>query len=204
MFWRKEGNNVKLYVAVLQTEVPKTLTFSLIEHQVQSKPISDNNTLVLQVPASTVAMSLFVQSGRAGKDTRTPPTKFRCTDSSERNLSSLQITYANSTKPSTPWISRFGNQDNRMSHRYLESMEECGLSVHDGGAESIDDWLKRGPIMHYTFNRDKDDMSTNCEIQMNFSSIEPDAKLFIISHYRRTSRVTSENGVIVSIEKVDR
>jgi len=88
-------------------------------------------------------------------------------------LESLQITYANTTKPSTRWSSSFskvqngaaGNPSiNEMQQRYNDSLQESGLLMSSGGAETFKDYLARGPYYHYSFTRDSEDKSTQVQI----------------------------------------
>jgi len=157
--------DVKLYVATVKVSIPQEISMlELIEMEVLTKPIvSANASYEFTVPSSTIALAFFSQSGAAGSNTILPPTLFRQAAvasplQNQNLLRSLQITYANSTKPSTRWASDYdntvggglmvGGSINELQQRYNDDLQETGLISNHGGAESFGEWLQRGPYFY--------------------------------------------------------
>jgi hypothetical protein len=197
--------DVKLYIATVKTNIPKSITnLALVEMLVQTKPASANRTYEFTVPSSTLSLCFFVQSGDAGSNTQSPPTTFKCKDRSQNNIESLQITYANMTKPSTRWDSEFKDGINKFQQRYIDDLTECRLIESDGGAESFGEWLQRGPYYFYSFNRDREDKSTQVQLSAQFTSIEADAQMFLVAMYSRVTEISVDEGIVQSVRSLDR
>jgi len=197
--------DVKLYLATVKTDIPKSITnLALVEMFVQSKTATATQTYEFTVPSSTLSLCFFVQSGDAGSNTRSPPTTFKCKDGSQNNLESLQITYANVTKPSTRWDSRFEDGVNKFQQRYVDDLIENRLIESEGGAESFGEWLQRGPYYFYSFNRDREDKSTQVQLSVNFTTLEANAQMFLISMYSRVTEISTDQGIVQGVRSLNR
>jgi hypothetical protein len=171
----------------------------LMEHQVSSKPLS-NGLHDFTVPSSTVALSVFVQSGDSSTNTQSPPNLFKTKGRQDETLQSIQISYANTVKPSTLWTSAFTDDTNYLTQRYTDTQLESGKFFSEGGCESFGDWLKRGPLIHYNFVRDKDDRSTNVQLAINYLTEEANSNVFLVAHYKKRVNITTQNGFIVNVD----
>ena len=211
-------HSVKLYVATVKASIPQGIsTLYLMESMVQSKPLqSMEQQFEFTVPSSTRALTFFLQSNKSGSNPRYPPSMFKCPVDptrlvdSDLLLESLQITYANTTKPSTRWSSSFskvqdgaaGNPSiNEMQQRYNDSLQESGLLMSSGGAETFKDYLARGPYYHYSFTRDSEDKSTQVQIsaKVGFDPAAVPSNLFIVAWYSRGVEITTTNGQIQEV-----
>jgi hypothetical protein len=142
------------------------------------------------------------------------PTQFICnrpTDvanpaapGSQNTLESLQITYANMTKPSTRWDSEFKDDINKFQQRYIDDLTECRLIESDGGAESFGEWLQRGPYYFYSFNRDREDKSTQVQLSASFTDMEADAQMFLVAMYSRVTEISVDDGTVQSVRSLNR
>jgi hypothetical protein len=205
-----EITSVRLYIATSKAEkLDKVETLHLMELQTQSKVSSgsgpgagSSDVLQFSVPPSTQMISVFVQSANAGSNPNAPPTNFKCKDGSQSNLTNVQITYNNTSKPATRWDSAFTGTINQLQHRYVESLNETGLYQDPSGAESFKQYMKRGPIVTYSFNRDRESQATQVQLQMDYSSLEAGSRIFLVAHYRRSTKITTSNGLIVSVESI--
>jgi hypothetical protein len=114
------------------------------------------------------------------------------------------VSYANITKPRTRWTSDYGligatNQNvNKLQQRYADLLLESGSMFSEGGAESYSQWLT-SPLIHYSWLRDSADQSSQVQLQIEFSAMEPNANLFIIAHYSRKIDITVTNGFVSSV-----
>ena len=197
--------NVKFYIATVKASIPQGISsLYLMESQIQSKPISGpDNQYEFTVPSSTRALTIFVQSNKAGSNPLFPPSMFKLQDEEDLKLKSLQITFANTTKPSTRWESSFGAGINKLQQRYNDSLQESGLLMSSGGAETFKDYLSRGPYYHYSFTRDSEDKSTQVQVQLGFDGVSPaNANIFLVSWYSRGIEITTHNGQIQEVRSL--
>lgn len=200
--------DVQLYIATVSTQIPPsgTDTLHLMEMQVQSKQMaSGGNSSILDftLPPSTKAISVFVQAGDAGNNTLVPSTLFKTADASDLGLKNIQITYANQNKPSTRWTSEYKAENtNYMVQRYSDTQLYSGKMFDSGGAEPIEDWFRRGPLMHFSWVRDQADRSTHAQVSIQYDNLAADTNLFVVSHYTRVVSITSENGFITDVQSL--
>ena len=127
--------SMELYICTELMDVSPTGTevLHLMEHQVQSKPIggAGDKNFDFTIPPSTKAISIFVQSGAAGTNTMCPPSLLGCKTAgvgavaggydAHNSIKSLQLTYANITKPPTRWSSEFTADVQKLQQRYLDT-----------------------------------------------------------------------------------
>jgi hypothetical protein len=197
--------SVKLYICTVKAQIPSGVhTLDLMECQAQTKPIGDTNnaTHEYNIPASTNAITVFIQTG--AKNSTAPPTKSVGLANSEKTLRSIQVTYANQTKPSTRWDSEFSGAVNQTQQRYLETMMESGLAFSHGGTDTIKTWTERGMMYHYTFDKPSEDKSTHVQIAVNFSANLPaNTNLVCVAWYHRKTAITTNNGMVVEVQSLN-
>lgn len=194
-------NKVRFYICTVKMSIPSSVTPLLLrECEAHSKVVASDNTLEFTVPSSTDAITIFVQGGNAGSTNVLPPTKFACDDSSDRLLTSVQITYANVTKPPTRIGSQVGTDVNQIQQRYLTTHLESGMAETEGGAETLVDYLERGMMYHFSFNKDSTDKSTQVQVSVTIPGIQENANLFLLAHYTRMSDITTNNGHTVDVK----
>ena len=199
-------DSMELYIATCNIAIPPTgvETLFLNELNIQSKTLSGtgDQNFDFTIPSSTKAISVFVQSGNSGNTVLLPPSMFKTKDKSDTNIRSLQLTYANQTKPSTRWQSEYASNTNRLQQRYLDTQIESGLVFSDGGSETFADFIKRGLYYHYGWIRDSSDRSTQLQLNIDYSAIEADAKIFVVSHFTRTIEISVSNGFVSDVKSL--
>jgi hypothetical protein len=214
--WDLVINSVKLYVATVKADIPAGIsTLYLTESQVQNKPMTGlDQTFDFVVPPSTRALTIFVQSNTANSNPRFPPTMFKLPANQDLLLESLQVSYANLTKPSTRWTSSFTDvlagvpgspSINELQQRYNDSLMECGLISSVGGCETFQDYLSRGPYYHFNFSRDSDDKSTQVQVacKINFTNVATvGCNLFLVAWYTRGVEMTQDGGMIQQVRSL--
>lgn len=205
--------SMELYICTEKMDVSPTGTdlLHLLEHQVQSKPISaaGEQNYDFTIPPSTRALSIFVQSSKSGTNTLCPPSSFITLNpggtakaNDQNSLRSFQITYANVTKPPTRWTSEFGANTQKLSQRYLDTQIESSQAFSSGGCQTFQQWKNDGALIHYGWARDASDRSTQLQLQIDFASMEPNANLFVVAHYSRTVEMQVSNGFISSVSSL--
>jgi hypothetical protein len=196
--------SMELYVCEEKMGVDATgkTELKLMEHHVQSKKLNQAGSVDFNVPPSTKALTVFVQSGLSGNDNRFPPSKFATESGTHKSLRNLQISFANMTKPPTNWESEYGPHTMKLQQRYMDTQIESGQAFNSGGCESMSDWIQNGPVYHYTFVRDKEDRSTQVQISAAFDSstpIGPNDNIFLVAHYSRSVDIFTESGYISEV-----
>lgn len=200
--YKFEVQSMELYVCEENMNISPTGSdvLHLLEHQVQSKKMDQSNSLDFTVPPSTKAITMFVQSGLAGNDNRFPPSKFTVDNGLHKKLRTLQITFANTTKPPTNWVSNPGPNTLKLQQRYLDTQIESGQAFSSGGCETLSDWMLNGPVYHYTFVRDSNDRSTQVQLSAQFDgTIDPIDNIFLVAHYTRSIQIEVEAGYVSSV-----
>lgn len=198
-------NEVRFYAYIEKVSIPDSIQdLSLMEYQVQSKPWSNN--LQFSISPYTRAITIFVQDVTAGASPLCPPSMFKVLDNSDLKLATIQVSYAGMTKPSTAWQSSFYNGSDQLQQRYRDTYEDIGRA---DGAESYCDWLQRGPIYHFNFERDVSNRATEVMVNTTFTGLPNGpgtgvgstglARVFCVSHFQRNVQITTAGGSIVNV-----
>lgn len=200
-----EVQNIEFYCATIRTNIPSTGIEKLYlnEMSLQSKKItSGDQTLDFTVPSSTKSLIIFLQSTSAGSNQRFPPTKFSVEDNSERHVRSIQVSYANQVQPSTRWTSEYTNTTQYLTQRYNDSITANGLIFSSGGAESLQDYLKRGPYYMYSFDKSSDDRSSHVQVSLDLGFSPVECNLFLASCYSKVVEVSVNNGYVDQVNSL--
>ena len=208
--------NVVFYAAVARMELPDVIEqLRLTEFAVLTKNITAaaGNQFQFTVPPSTKALYVAIQAGSSGSNPKYPPGRF-VVDGQELNLTGIQVTYANQTKPMTRWLSGFApigatsSNTNYMTQAYYQSAVEGGRAMMAGGIESEADWLSRGPFMCFRFDKDFSDRSTEVQVQIDYGTYvngpvwDANTKLLLIAEYTNRVDITTQGGLVVSVDKM--
>jgi len=233
--YKLEIQNVFFYVCTIKSDVSPTgvIPLSLIEMAVLNKNMntSRSQNLDFTVPPSTLAITVFVQSGIASTTTTLPATQFLfvpvdgagaptidaftglqdvvAKPNLANNILSIQVTYGSVTKTQTLYTSQYSNDVavgvNKNIQRFLQSIQYSGKITSDGGSECQPQYLERGNYWHYDFSKDKSDTSSYVNVQIAFNDDVPaNSNLFIVAHYSRQCEISYENGFITQVVSVNR
>ena len=106
----------------------------------------------------------------------------------------------------TRWTSGFTTGTNQLVQLYNMSLQETHRDESPGGAESFNQWLDRGPIYAFRFDRDAQAQARHTEMTVQISYGDPEAgafdvasKLFVVAEYRRLVDITHSQGHIVQV-----
>ena len=203
-------SDVKLYIHTEKMSLPdQVYNLDLMECGIQSKVYSNN--LQFSVPASTKSLAIFVQDVSAGSNPAFPPSMFKAKKlnggtGGDLTLQTLQVTYAGVTRTATPWQSDFndvavgGVNLNILQQRYNDTYKATGRDLADSGCESFDDWLKRGALMYFDWERDYENRSTEVQIQSNYRDLHANTNMFVVAFYSKGVDITTSSGVITSVQ----
>jgi len=233
-------NNVRFYActADLVGRLPDpVIKLDLWEYFAQMQPMnSRTQVFTVQVPPSTIAIHCFLQTNRVGTNTIIPPNRFKTYNGSELSLRTIRVTYGNKTNPPTEWNSEFTvsdgnsvlnvdqynntNQISTLQQWYMQRNLETGKDKSLGGVESFNEWLERGPIYTFSFDRDFTDRATQAVINVQYDGgvngtdgdagsgrnqreFDINTNFFIVAQYRKAAEIISENGSIVRVRIAD-
>ena len=197
---------LKLYICLTTDTVRQSGVEQLFlsEQMLQSKPITGTeNSMDFTVPPSTKMLAFFIQSGKAGSDTRIPPSRFKSLEGYDMGLKSFQLTYANRSRPSTRWASVYNTTENCIQQRFWDTYSECGLANLQGGTETLADFIQRGCVYVYRFDRDSTDKATQVQLQVDMSTYEPGSNIILCAFYTRTVEVAYQNGMITDVRSLN-
>jgi|GEM_PF-3063219 len=227
--------DVKLYLCTVRVteSISEQVTFNsnLPEYFVAQKPLqSGSNTYDYTVPSSTYMLGFFIQSGTAGVPVAANVpnyvalSTFTTQVQDELRVTSYQMTYANQTKPSTKWSTEYTGNPlsltgvkgldilNKYQSRYFNNLVENDLYMNPGGAETLNEFLVRGPFFLHSFIRDKDDKSTQVQLSIDLGVVNqvgqvtgPDvnAQVFLVAIYNRETEIKTEKGRIQSVRSLN-
>lgn len=202
--------SVEFYPYIVKTDMPATQIEKLFlnEMHLQTKSLSSGQSILdFTVPPSTMAISVFIQAAASGSDTRLPITLFSNLSDADKELTEIQISYANTTKPTTNWTSDYNYTTgiNLLQQRYIDVMIDSGLYYSEGGSDSLEEFKKRGLICaHYSFERDAKDRSTNVQLRITFDATATltNTNAFIVAHYNNVVEITQTDGRVTNVRKL--
>lgn len=198
--------DISFFVSLVRVNVPPTMTekLELTEVMIQTKAATDaqNNQLDFTLPPSTYGIAVYVQGSTAGSATNLPPSLFKTVDDSSNQLENIQITYANVSKPSTNWSSKFSNTENYLTQRYLDTQSESGLIFNEGGGEDFLQWKERGVLVFYRYLRDRSDRSTHCTVNLKHTNLSLPSNVHVAALYRRVAQITTNSGRVVDVQSL--
>lgn len=203
------------------------LPLRLTEYEVQLKQMgSANSSFNWTVPGSTKTLYLFLQDTTAGSNAVIPPNLFRVYGTTanpavlptgtgvEQNLTTMQVTYAGMIRfPSRPSSMGFSTNiaagtSSLLVQMYMQSLFESRRNG-EPGPETMDQWLQRGPIYCFRFERDSTNLATEVQTQIAYT---PDigsawpasgCNLFLVAEYYRQTLIKYKDGKIISCEAVN-
>lgn len=198
--------DVKFYAAHGRLSIPDSIVqLDLVELAAYSKIMgAESQNLQFTIPASTETIYVALQHPSAGSNPAFPPNKFVASGDSDLNLTSLQLTYGGVTKTMTRWSSKFTTGTNQLVQLYNMSLQETHRDDSPGGAESFNQWVDRGPLYAFRFDRDASARDTELSVQVTYEkpeggTFDNSSKLFIIAEYRRLVALTHSNGQVVRV-----
>ena len=200
-------NNVRFYACIAKCIIPDSIqSIYLNEFFTQSKQMTSNNmNFSFSVPPSTNTLYCFLQATGAGTgaaNSQYPVSRFITGANDDLSLSTILVTYANRSVPMSNWQAAFtevvgSTCNNQLVQFYYQNFIETNTSLREGGMESQEQWLDRGPILIFGFDKPTDDKSTEVNIQVTYSGAMGTAtSFFLTAGYRKVAELTYSRGLI--------
>ena len=209
-----------LYVATIDGEQVSNKSYALdlhnVECQVQKIEGAGLTQRYFNVSPSTTKLAVAYQDTRINSSTQASASLFTASAAAvpyaegkvQNDLSRFYISYSNQQKPqpdASPEYDEAAGVD-RLGERYHETLLESGLWWNPAGAESYDDWQKRGLLMLYSFPKSGDDASTRVQVNQQFKGTTDisnlNVLLFAVS--RTAAQITVSNGEVSMVELKER
>lgn len=205
-------NVVDMYLFVAQVEGPRAdnLSYFLDLDEIKCQKRAIQNTTGLQqeefsVSPSTSALTLAFQDNRTGSGlTRYSSSKFKIDpNGSELDLKLIRmyLNYAgmNKPQPDANPLYKVGSAEDYTIQRYIDSALYSGTYFTQGGAETIEDWQKRGPYYHFSWPKDATDRSTRVFTNYQFNQAVNNGTVLLFEHYKVAALVKIENGISTQV-----
>jgi hypothetical protein len=127
-------------------------------------------------------------------------------------LSRLYIQYDGIKRPevdATPECDDLGNPTRRLQvqERYYQSLAETGMLFDPAGAETLNEWQRRGPYYYFNWNRATASGATRVQVNQEFNggnTTVDNANVLLFSLSETSAVITVRNGEITSVEQIDR
>lgn len=209
-----------LYVATIDGEQVSNKSYALdlhnVECQVQKIEGAGLTQRFFNVSPSTTKLGVAYQDTRIHSSTQASASLFTASAAAvaygegkvQNDLSRFYISYSNQQKPQPDASPEYDGAAgvNRLGERYHETLLESGLWWNPAGAESYEDWQKRGLLMLYSFPKSGDDASTRVQVNQQFkgSTDITNLNVLLFAVSRTAAQITVSNGEIAAVELKER
>ena len=170
------------------------------------------------VPGRTSALTLAFQDQGQGSDTRCSRSKFKIRpapvddavhvssqEGQDLLIERFFLQYGNEQKPVPDFDGKYEKVRanalltgcNYLVHRYVDSLMQADLFHTDGGAESFNDWIRRGPYYHFRWPKDAMETSTRVSVNFKFSRLFAEGlehQVILFSQWRTAYKFTYRDG----------
>jgi hypothetical protein len=204
-------SNVFFYVCTVQMPTTKAVEEIIMESvnvRQNTLPASTNqNTITVTIPPSTIGISVAFQDSGAGTSTLKPSTLLRLPNHGEKYLSRFNIQYAsqNSNVPQLNPEYVGGGLDYRQE-MWLQTKMNDNSYFNQGGTEKFSLWGGKneedsgwGEYFHHKFYKDPNDRSIQCQVTTQFSVAPTDCNQFVFAHHLRKATIKIVNGVAADV-----
>ena len=160
------------------------------------------------VSPATYALTVAYQDTRCGTNTSLSASQFKVEALSsymgvhqELGLSRFFINYAGQNFPSPDADPSFTAGKDYTTQRYTDTQIYSGAMFDTGGAETIEEFHKRGAYYYFTCPRDGTDRSTRVGVHQQFSDVSTDyMRLLLFSHTKQVARVQIQDGRVIDVQ----
>jgi len=130
----------------------------------------------------------------------------------ELNIKSIQLTYDGQQIPAVRAVSGHGvaNPDNSslLQQLYWNGMLARRSDDAQGGAESYNTWLTRGPIVSTFWARDAASRAVDLQLYLDYGDrpgggFDINSKVFVAAIFDKTTEVSTQDGMIVAVRSLN-
>jgi hypothetical protein len=157
------------------------------------------------VSPSSYALTTAFQDTRAGNLTNYSASKLKINgaDQTELTLNRMFINYAGQNRPAPDADPSFVAGQDYTVQRYNETQLYSGAYFDSGGAETIEEWHKRGAYYYFSWPRDGTDRSTRVNVHFGFSGAVANGRVLLFDHSRKVARIQVKDGRVIDVQVED-
>ena len=121
----------------------------------------------------------------------------------------MQVTYAGMMKPKNRYDKLgFLPGQNLLTQIYYQSLLESKRDDLIGGPETFDQWLQRGPLYCFRFDRDSKNLATDVQTYVTYDPVSAGlvwppggCNLYLVAEYTRETKITrNEEDRILQVD----
>jgi len=195
---------LKTFSSTKEIAMNGTYYLELPEWSIQNRQANQGRgqtNVTFTVPVTTHLLALYLQDSGSGVVTSVPPSKFIAIDNSQGDIRHLTTDFAGVTKPANVYKSELSDTVQNQTQRYFETVRNVGMA--STSFETMPDWVTRGNIYATSFVKEKGDLSTVAQINIDFGDLSTDIELFCCAMYRRIVKFIIRDGFVVSVAAVE-
>jgi hypothetical protein len=195
---------LKTFSSTKEIAMDGTFYLELPEWDIQNRQANQGRgqtNVTFTVPVTTHLLALYLQDSSSGVVTSVPPSKFIAINNSQGDIRHLTTNFAGVTKPANVYKSELTANVQNQTQRYFETVRNVGMA--STSFETMPNWVTRGNIYATSFVKEKGDLSTLAQINIDFGDLAEDIELFCCAFSRRIVRFTIRDGFIVRVQAIE-
>jgi len=195
---------LKTFSSTKEIAMNGTYYLELPEWSIQNRQANQGRgqtNVTFTVPVTTHLLAIYLQDSGSGVVTSVPPSKFIAIDNSQGDIRHLTTDFAGVTKPANVYKSELSATVQNQTQRYFETVRNVGMA--STSFETMPDWVTRGNIYATSFVKEKGDLSTVAQINIDFGDLSTDIELFCCAMHRRIVKFIVRDGFVVSVAAVE-
>ena len=195
---------LKTFSSTKEIAMNGTFYLELPEWEIQNRQANQGRgqtNVTFTVPVTTHMIALFLQDSSSGVVTSVPPGKFISIDKSQGDIRHLTTDFAGVTKPANVYKSELTASVQNQTQRYFETVRNVGMA--STSFETMPDWITRGNIYATSFVKEKGDLSTVAQVNIDFGDLAENIELFCCAMYRRICRFEIRDGFVVAVSCIE-
>lgn len=211
---------VDMYLYVPTVEGPRadniTYLLDLEQTRCQAEKIDSDSfgQKSFDVSPSSYALTVAYQDIRAGTDSRISSSLFRAYGALvngtvpaplELALNRMYVNYAGQNMPDSDADPLFLAGTDYTTQRYIESQMNTGSYFDSGGAETIQEYHKRGSYYYFSWPKDGTDRSTRVTVHQGFTpgTVVTNFRVLLFDHSKQVCRVRVADGRVQDVQLED-
>jgi hypothetical protein len=147
------------------------------------------------------AFTVAYQDNRAGVNSSVSATKLKsynnaADESVDENLERWYAQTKGQRFPQVDYDAEYSEGKDYYNQIYMNSILACGAYHDAGGAETFEEWLQRGPYLHWKVPTDGSNVDTRFAVNQSFAagSQTNQTQVLLFDHYREAVQVVVKDG----------
>ena len=197
-----------MYLYVYTVEGPRVENMSYLLDLESSRIQTEANISksfsqkMFDISPSTYAVTVCYQDSRVGSNTTKSATQFNLMGNSELCLNRFYLNYGGVNYPSPDGDFQYTDRVDYTTQLYINTLINNGKFQDDAGAETKNEFNKRGMYITYLTPRDGSDRSTKLTVNAGFDNTADlsTARLLVCDSFREIARVQIKDGRVIDVQ----